>query len=332
MQIGQVDVDNLSEEELRAWFAADVAAHRADGDPAPAPAWREFCGRLQDDGWTDERPQWWLARHDDTPVGWLRVSLPTADNPHAAIGKVVVAPGCRRQGIGRQLAGVGADHARAAGRRVFIGECSDVTPGPAFCSAIGAEPGVRGVRRLLHLDRVPAPRHERLCEEAWQHAGGYSLVTWSGPAPDALAAEIPAVESSMNDAPVDALDYGDEHWDIGRLRRAERNAEDTGYRLHQVGVRHDATGDLAGLTRLAVSEENPSWAQQWGTVVVPAHRGHRLGLVVKLEMIRMLRGVEPALTTIQTDNAASNRYMIAVNELIGFEPADSVIAYQLRLE
>ncbi|MDQ2726963.1 MAG: hypothetical protein M3Y91_03645 [Actinomycetota bacterium] len=44
-------------------------------------AWREeFRGQLRHDGWTDERPLWWLARHDDAPVGWLSLAYPQADN------------------------------------------------------------------------------------------------------------------------------------------------------------------------------------------------------------------------------------------------------------
>jgi len=208
----------------------------------------------------------------------------------------------------------------------------NATPGPAFCTAVGAAPGVRSVRRLLHLDRIEPGRHDRLLTEAWDRGIGYSLLRWTGPAPDGLAAEVAAIEASMNDAPMDGLDYGDEQWSEARLREVERNAADTALRLYQVGVRHDATGELARLTRIAVVEEDPPWAYQWDTVVVAANRGHRPGLVVKLEMLRWLADAQPALTTVETDNAGSNRHMIAVNEASGFEPADSLIAYQLSTE
>jgi len=324
VRIEPVDVEAVSEAELTAWHVAWTAVHHADGEPGPPAGGREFRGRLRHDDWTDERPQWWLAKHDDAPVGWLHLAYPRADNRHAAICGVGVVPTLRRRGMGRQLAAIAADHARAAGRRVLIGECSDATPGPAFCTAVGAESGVRSVRRLLHLDRIEPGRHDLLLTAAWDRAAGYSLLRWSGPAPDALVAEVAAIETSMNDAPMDDLDYGDERWSVARLHRVEQNAVDTGLRLYQVAVRHDATDELAGLTRVAVAEENPTWAQQWDTVVVPARRGHRLGLVLKLEMLRWLHDAEPVLTTVETDNAGSNRYMVAVNEAIGFEPADSL--------
>lgn len=297
-----------------------TAVHDADGEPGPAPGAREFRGRLRRDDWTDERPHWWLVKQDAAPVGWMHLAFPETDNLHAAMCGVSVVPGWRRRGIGRQLAAIAVDHARAGGRRVLIGECSDATPGPLFCADVGASPGVRSVRRLLLLDGVERERHDRLLAEAWGRAAGYSSLRWAGPAPDAMAAEVAALERSMNDAPMDDLDYGDEQWSVARLRRAEQNAADMALRLYQVAARHVETGELAGLTRIAVPEEHPGWAQQWDTVVAPAHRGHRVGLVVKLEMLRWPRDAEPALTTVETDNAGSNRYMIAVNEAIGFQP------------
>jgi hypothetical protein len=54
------------------------------------------------------------------------------------------------------------------------------------------------------------------------------------------------------------------------------------------------------------------------TGVVREHRGHRLGLLVKVAMAEWLRTAEPQLERIQTWNAQSNRYMIAVNEALGY--------------
>jgi GNAT superfamily N-acetyltransferase len=330
VRIEPVDVEAADEAVLRAWHRAWCTMHDADGELGPAPGWRQFGGRLRFDWWTHERPRWWLVWHEGMPVGWLQVTLPQTDNQHVAICEIGVVPDRRRQGIGKELVAIAVCHARAGGRRVLLGECSDRGAAPAFCSAIGAEPGVRSVRRLLHLDRIVPAEHERRLAEAWRHAEGYSLVSWSGPAPDAFVLQVASVQSSMNDAPMDDLDFGDQRWDVEHLRRLELSAAAMAQRLYQVAVRHDRNGELAGLTRVVVAEEHPTWGEQWETVVVPAHRGHRLGLIVKLEMIRQLRSSEPLLTTIETDNAASNSYMVAVNDALGYEPEDSLIAYQLR--
>jgi RimJ/RimL family protein N-acetyltransferase len=66
--------------------------------------------------------------------------------------------------------------------------------------------------------------------------------------------------------------------------------------------------------------------------VTKAHRGHRLGLLVKSAMLEWLGTAEPELTRIVTDNAAPNSFMIAVNEALGYRlaPPDRQF-YQLQV-
>ena len=65
--------------------------------------------------------------------------------------------------------------------------------------------------------------------------------------------------------------------------------------------------------------ESPAWAQQGLTAVARAHRGHRVGLLVKTAMLDWLAAAAPGIEHIVTDNADSNQYMIAINEMLGFE-------------
>ena len=53
--------------------------------------------------------------------------------------------------------------------------------------------------------------------------------------------------------------------------------------------------ELAGLTELGIDPQDPSWAYQFITAVAREHRGHRLGLLVKVAMLDMLADAEPAL-------------------------------------
>jgi len=78
------------------------------------------------------------------------------------------------------------------------------------------------------------------------------------------------------------------------------------------------TGEPAALTEVAVDPADPGWGHQMLTGVTREHRGHRLGLLVKATMLEWLRTAEPTLERIQTWNAASNQYMIAVNEALGY--------------
>ncbi len=70
---------------------------------------------------------------------------------------------------------------------------------------------------------------------------------------------------------------------------------------------------------MSVDPESPQWGHQGLTAVIRAHRGHRLGLLVKTAMLERLADAEPEIEWIATGNAAENEHMIAVNEALGFE-------------
>jgi RimJ/RimL family protein N-acetyltransferase len=67
------------------------------------------------------------------------------------------------------------------------------------------------------------------------------------------------------------------------------------------------------------------------TIVDPAHRGHRLGIIAKLENLAYAREGTPALQQVDTSNAAANTHMIAINEQIGFRPLDQWVGWRLDL-
>jgi len=96
-------------------------------------------------------------------------------------------------------------------------------------------------------------------------------------------------------------------------------------------ARERATGGLAGHTTDGVPGSTPGYAWQGDTSVARAHRGHRLGLLLKLDMLRWLREEEPQLRTIDTGNAASNSYMISINELLGYRILARHVGWQRHL-
>jgi hypothetical protein len=81
----------------------------------------------------------------------------------------------------------------------------------------------------------------------------------------------------------------------------------------------------------AENPANPGWGFQMNTVVTRKHRGHRLGLLVKLAMMELLATTEPQLERITTWNAEVNEHMIAINEAIGYAVWGQPVT-QLRLE
>jgi hypothetical protein len=71
------------------------------------------------------------------------------------------------------------------------------------------------------------------------------------------------------------------------------------------------------MSLLCVAESAPSIANQEDTSVMREHRGSRLGLLMKCDMVRWLRAERPDVTATQTWNALDNTHMIAVNDALG---------------
>ena len=77
---------------------------------------------------------------------------------------------------------------------------------------------------------------------------------------------------------------------------------------------------MVAYTDIAVTVHESERAYQWGTLVRTDHRGHRLGLAVKVANLRLLQETHPQITTVVTFNADVNAPMVAVNERLGFVP------------
>ena len=143
-----------------------------------------------------------------------------------------------------------------------------------------------------------------------------------------MLAELTA---AINDAPIDDLDIEDEVFtgrpDPGLRRRPDRAP---GYRLDRIIARHRRTGAAAGHTAVVVDTERRSWPTSTTPRWCGRHRGHRLGLLLKAEMLRWLAEAEPQVASIDTWNAESNDHMIAVNERLRYRALGRVVAFQVR--
>mgnify|MGYP006201073141 CR=1 FL=1 len=81
-------------------------------------------------------------------------------------------------------------------------------------------------------------------------------------------------------------------------------------------------GQLAGFTELIMSEHDPGRVFQWGTLVRPEHRGHRLGMATKAHNLRAVQQAYPGLSRVTTQNGETNSYMVSINETMGFVPVE----------
>jgi GNAT superfamily N-acetyltransferase len=238
--------------------------------------------------------------------GWYRLQLPDLENRDRAELLIVVDPAARRHGLGRDLLRHAARRAAAAGRATLGGEVRNGSAGDAFADAAGAKPGMAAAVRRLNLRAADA-------------AAGYALVRWTGPTPPEYRGPLARVLNAYADAPHDE-GRQPEAWDADRVRdRADAPMLAMGVRAYTVAAAHAASGELAAMTQLSVDPDSPQWGHQGLTAVTRQHRGHRLGLLVKIAMLDWLAEAEPAIERVDTGNAAANGHMIAVNDVLGFE-------------
>ena len=315
MRIEQADASDRA--TTQEFFEVVRAAGEID-DPL-GPPWS--LQRLR--GWT-EYPfypaETWICRDEATGAaqGWYFMLLPQQENRDRAYLYLTAHPSWRRRGVGTALLRHAAGRAASNGRSVLGSGVFQGSAGAAFATAVGATAGLVEARRVLVLAAIPAGRVASLRAQAAQAAAGYSLVSWSGRTPEEYLARYAEVENAMADAP---HDDGEDPvvWDATRVReQMDDIRERQGRRIYTLAALHDASGEMAAVTAVEADPDNPEWGHQLLTAVVRKHRGHRLGLLVKTAMLDWLAETEPSIGRIVTGNAAINRYMIAINEALGY--------------
>lgn len=270
-------------------------------------------------------------------VGAGELQFPLRENPRLAIFEIGVPPEHRRRGVGSALFGHVVERARAEGRTSVLTEVNvpdgtpqEEWPGVAFAEKLGFTLRNTELRRQLRLPVEPL--HLRtLAGKAAQRASDYRLVSWSGPCPAEYAEQYAELKGRLSvDAPLGDVDYEQEVWDVARLREAEDRTAAQGRTLFTtVAVAPDGT--LAGHTQLAVPRHEPGRAYQWDTLVHAAHRGHRLGLALKVANTQALSEAHPEVVRIDTWNAVQNGPMVAVNVELGYRIMDACQEWQRDL-
>jgi GNAT superfamily N-acetyltransferase len=287
----------------------------------------------------------------DAVVGTGLVFLPTSSNEHMAELEVTVLPGRRGRGLGSELLAWAEGVAREAGRGTLQGwigfgeraEGPQVAPTTGTGTAPAEAPGVRfaldrgyaveQVERRSQLDLPVDPeRLETFAADARARAAGYRVHVWHGRVPDEWVEQYAVLETRMStDAPVGGLDWREDVWDAARVRRVERQVAEMGRDLVITAAEHEASGELAAMTMLTWHREPREFAFQWDTIVLEAHRGHRLGMLVKAVNLQQLARLRPGTRRVHTWNAEENRHMLAINVALGFRPAGGAAAVQKLL-
>lgn len=332
-----VPIDPLDQVMVDQWLDLLQAVQDADAPHlpsiVPAPAIVGLVRRS-----SAVRTEHWLARRGGRVVAAVELSFPLLDNQHLVEAELSVAPGDRRRGIGTALLRHAEQRIVAAGRDTVIGYVVDpLAGGPPrpvhgqrFAAAVGYLRGLDEIHRVADLAAAPEPAD--LLAQAWRHASGYELVQWAGRMPDDIVDGVAYLNGRMNlDAPIGELALEQQRVDAARLREGEAKSHARGMLALGSAIRHRASGTVAGYTEIQVipGEEEHCW--QENTIVDPAHRGRRLGTILKIENHRLLRSYRPRMRYVHTWNAEVNDHMIAINEAVGYRAVDRWIAYQKKL-
>lgn len=295
-----------------------------------------------------------LGRIGQEAVGMCSVTLPQRENLATAGIGVLVVPAFRRRGIGRQLLShaeaVAMRHNRTSLDGYFeiparavdgggpplraksgAGSLPLDDPATAFAVAGGYELEQVETSSRLALP-VPPERITELEAEASAHAGGYTLLGWADACPEELVDNFAQLNARMSvDVPTAGLDWEGEIWDADRVRKGDEMLARSGVQALVAAAMHNVTGELVAYTVLNWRPEVPAIVLQQDTLVAGAHRGHRLGMLIKLANLRRAQERWPSAGSVLTWNANENQHMLAINIALGFKPAGCEGEWQKRL-
>ena len=317
VQIERIDPLDLDLDTAEEMAALGRANHDADNVVMTAPSGPTRLKLYQQSSDGTPFAGVWLAREGGRIVGQAVAQFPWRENREAAYVSGGVHPDHHRQGIGRSLLEAVQTAAAEDGRSRFYSGAIEGTGGEKALAALGFEP--IHTYAISHIDLHDGPwlRWKRLHDEARAAAADYELVRLVGPTPEENLADVVALFAAISDAPRTDPDAEADRWDVDRVRAYDAAMAARRQTVYRVMARHRDTGAWAGHTVLCVDEFDPEIGHQEDTSVVSAHRGHRLGLLLKTEMLRWIAEERPEMRATETWNSVQNHHMLAVNETLG---------------
>ncbi|WP_203569050.1 GNAT family N-acetyltransferase [Aestuariimicrobium ganziense] len=281
---------------------------------------------------------------DSELVGSVFVANPIIDNTHLIDGmEVAVRADWRRRGVGSALLEAAEVVARVWGVTTLMGWGTHREGGDS-ADAVRPKEGLFSVSpdagSALALARgyslAQCERHSTQDVPSEPVAlpptpQGYELLYWRDHTPAGVKqARCRLAEAMVSDTPKGELDLEDATWTVERLDTVEQSTFELNEGL-TTAVRHVATGELVGFTELNRVRDLPAVAWQEVTVVLGHHRGHGLGRVLKWANLAQCQQLWPEVERIHTWNAGENRWMLAINDELGYRIATVGGAWQKKL-
>lgn len=349
---GQADATDPAWDDIQALAALRTEIlFELEGDLDLAQSARQLHATYADQRY-EERPAWLAVDDDGTVIGFANARVPRAEATSTAHCFVGVRAERRRQGVAVGLLTALTDdavmmnrsslqtqvihsadpnarqHPAATGR----GSAPATDASTCFLLAQGftLEQALVGSALALPVD---AAHLDELEERALPFAFGYDVISWEAPTPTDLRPGLARLRQRMaTDAPSGDLDVNEEPWDADRVKHAEAKTLSLSRRVLFSAARERSSGELVAYTDIVLQQDPDVSPDQRDTLVLREHRGHRLGLLVKIANLRRLSEARPASRRIKTFNADENGPMRSINEALGFVPAMVSGVWQRRLQ
>ncbi|MFC7375703.1 GNAT family N-acetyltransferase [Brachybacterium sp. GCM10030268] len=336
-------LEALSHVDLVQYNALDEALDEANYGGSEAFTVQQRRASLQDSPYY--RTRRWVAVTElmeggETIVGRASVYLPQQENLETISVAVAVHPAFRGHGVATALLEEALIPAiRESGRSLVeaYGEIpadGDVDDPAQPVNRLAARLGI--TRKNVAVCRTLAlPLEEQLLDrlqaEAEEKLGDYRVELWDESVPEQhLEAYGVLLRQLELDEPDEDVEHEAPEYTPERIRIIEKRLREIGVRpILAVAVAPD--GSFVGNSEIHV-QRSPRTTVAWqeNTLVMPEHRGHRLGLALKVATHRQLRERAPQVRALVTWNSHVNPWMIAINEKLGYQVAYREIALQGR--
>jgi GNAT superfamily N-acetyltransferase len=260
-------------------------------------------------------------------MGWMG----TEDNLAIAWVIAHVHPDHRRRGIGTAL--VAATEASLDEARTELVSATQVPPEQVvdhpyrrFAESLGyAVTSVSSVREL----GWPVER-SLLDALVTGDPDGYRVESYIDGVPDDYRPSLGVLKGLVDvDAPSGDIAFEPSPVTPEHYAEELRRHSEAGRRLVE-SVALDGSGDVVAYSELVVPSLPGRFMSQMGTLVLDAHRGHRLGLAVKVASLRALLDLGVTNPVVRTGNDDTNTHMVAINEQLGFVPVQATLTVLKR--
>ncbi|MBD2758324.1 GNAT family N-acetyltransferase [Yimella sp. cx-573] len=272
-----------------------------------------------------------VALAGDLVVGGVELGIPLQDNTDSLSVELGVLPSERHRGHGAALADWVRERARQHNRTLIeaevnvpAGQSFEESAGGRFASAHGMVTANVEDRFLLAL---PYDEGALQLHEAALPLTSDEVVSWAGLTPEEFLEPLARLKTQMNqDVPTGQLSRAAVAVDVDRLLNNQERMHDQGWvSVMSLAL---ADGEPVGYTEVVVSRGEPEFVLQEDTLVLPEHRGRRLGMRLKCANLRHLMALPHELVGrrqwLQTYTAQSNTPMQRTNEEFGFVKADEM--------